>query len=119
MTVSDLTRGAEYSFIVSGMDGGGRVGEESLPSDVVTFDSKALRKQHPMKSLFISLEISQLSFHFPVLVCTLLQCYLAKGSLKTVDWTTGLDYWTMWERNNKPADFICRLVGLKFKFFQV
>ena len=41
MTVSDLTQGATYSFSVVGIDSGERVGEESVPSEAVTFDSKA------------------------------------------------------------------------------
>ena len=39
MTVSDLTKGAEYFFTVAGVDAGGRVGEESVPSQLITFDS--------------------------------------------------------------------------------
>ena len=42
MTVSDLTRGAKYSFTVTGNDAGGRLGEESVSSEIVTFDSKAI-----------------------------------------------------------------------------
>ena len=40
MTVSDLTQGAEYSFTVAGIDSGGRVGEESMSAEAITFDSK-------------------------------------------------------------------------------
>ena len=39
MTVSDLTQGPDYSFTVAGIDTGGRVGEESAPSQLITFDS--------------------------------------------------------------------------------
>ena len=38
--ISDLTEGAEYFFTVAGVDTGDRVGKESLPSEVVTFDGK-------------------------------------------------------------------------------
>ena len=55
LTLSDLVQGANYSFTVTGIDTYGRLGEESLPSDVVAFDSKALRKHHPTKAGFINL----------------------------------------------------------------
>ena len=42
MTVSDLTQGAEYSFTVAGVDTGGRVGKNSVPSEKLTFDGKVL-----------------------------------------------------------------------------
>ena len=38
--ISDLTEGAVYFFTVAGVDTGNRTGEESLPSEVVTFDGK-------------------------------------------------------------------------------
>ena len=41
MTVSDFTQGTEYSFTVAGVDAGGRVGEESVPSNIVTLDSES------------------------------------------------------------------------------
>ena len=40
MTLSDLTKRAEYFFTVAAMDSEGRVGEESAPSEVVINDSK-------------------------------------------------------------------------------
>ena len=40
----------------------------------------------------------------------------ASGSLKTADWTIGLDYWTVWERHYNPARFVVRVVEPKFKF---
>ena len=39
--ISDLTVGAVYFFIVAGVDTGNRLGEESVSSEVVTFDGKA------------------------------------------------------------------------------
>ena len=36
--VSGLTQGVDYSFTVAGVDTGGRVGEESVPSETLTFD---------------------------------------------------------------------------------
>ena len=41
MTVTDLTQGVEYSFIVAGVDVEGRVGEESVPSKAITLDSES------------------------------------------------------------------------------
>ena len=43
MTVSDLTQGAEYSFTVAGVDAGGRVGEESDSSNIVTLDGESYK----------------------------------------------------------------------------
>ena len=40
MTVSDLTQGAEYFFTVAGVDTGGRVGEKSMSSSVLMFNSE-------------------------------------------------------------------------------
>ena len=33
-----------------------------------------------------------------------------------MDWTTGLDYWTVWERHNDPAEFVFRVMEPKFNF---
>ena len=44
LTVSDLTQGEEYSFIVAGIDVGGRVGENSVPSSVIMLNSKSSQK---------------------------------------------------------------------------
>ena len=38
--VSGITNGAEYFFIVAGIDTGNRVGASSLPSELITFDGK-------------------------------------------------------------------------------
>ena len=43
MTVSDLAKGAEYFFIVAGVDADGRVGEESVPSQTVRLQSQCLQ----------------------------------------------------------------------------
>ena len=40
MTVSDLTQGANYTFTVAGVDAGGRVGENSMQSKILTLDGK-------------------------------------------------------------------------------
>ena len=40
MTVSDLAKGAEYFFTVAGVDAEGRVGEESVPSQIFTLNSQ-------------------------------------------------------------------------------
>ena len=45
MTVSGLTLGAEYSFVVAGVDTGGRVGEKSVASDELTLDSESIITQ--------------------------------------------------------------------------
>ena len=39
ITVSNLTTGEKYFFTVAGIDAEGRVGEESVPSQIVTFKS--------------------------------------------------------------------------------
>ena len=38
--ISGLTKGAAYFFTVAGVDTGNRVGEESLPSEIVTIEGK-------------------------------------------------------------------------------
>ena len=40
ITVSELTKSAEYSFSVAGVDTGGRVGEERVPSNTVMLDNE-------------------------------------------------------------------------------
>ena len=40
MTVSDLIEGVEYSFIVAGVDKGGRVGENSVLAQFITLDGE-------------------------------------------------------------------------------
>ena len=42
MTVSDLVQGAEYSFTVAGIDGEGRVGEDSIVSETFALEGKEL-----------------------------------------------------------------------------
>ena len=39
-TVSNLTQGVEYSFIVAGIDRGGRVGEKSMSAEMITLESE-------------------------------------------------------------------------------
>ena len=43
MAVPDLTQGFEYSFIVAGVDAGGRIGEKSIFSDAIIIDSESLQ----------------------------------------------------------------------------
>ena len=43
MTVSDLTKGAQYFFTVAGVDAEGRVGKESVPSQTVRIQSQCLQ----------------------------------------------------------------------------
>ena len=40
LEISDLILGAVYTFIVAGVDTGGRMGENSVPSELVLFDGK-------------------------------------------------------------------------------
>ena len=42
MTLSDLTKGAQYLFTVAGVDAEGRVGEESVTSEIVKLKSQYL-----------------------------------------------------------------------------
>ena len=44
--MSDLTQRAEYSFTVAGVDAGDRVGENSMSSDVVIFNSECQNIKH-------------------------------------------------------------------------
>ena len=39
ITMSNLTIGEKYFFTVAGVDAEGRVGEDSVPSQIVTFES--------------------------------------------------------------------------------
>ena len=45
MTVSDLTQGAKYSFIVVGIDGEGRMGEDSIVSEMFALEGKELYRE--------------------------------------------------------------------------
>ena len=38
-----LTQGVKYYFTVAGVDAGGRMGEKSICSDAITFDSESLK----------------------------------------------------------------------------
>ena len=51
--ISGLTEGAAYFFIVGGIDTGNRMGEESLPSKVVTFDGKVIYCMQVMYCLLL------------------------------------------------------------------
>ena len=42
ITLYNLTKGAQYFFTVAGVDAEGNVGEESVPSQIITLDSKFL-----------------------------------------------------------------------------
>ena len=57
MTVSDFTQGAEYSFTVAGVDAGDRIGEKSVPSDVVTVDGKNMKANSFENMLYYSRNI--------------------------------------------------------------
>ena len=51
MTVSDLTQGADYLFTVAGIDGGGRMGEYSAVSEMLTLDGMCMFCMSQSKTL--------------------------------------------------------------------
>ena len=52
ITVTDLTLGAEYYFSVAGVETGGRVGEDSEPSNTVMLDSECYDGCHQCRSIY-------------------------------------------------------------------
>ena len=61
MTVSDLTKGAEYFFTVSGVNAEGGVGEVSVPSQTVQLKSQCFQETKSNINNRIDLYVSDLS----------------------------------------------------------
>ena len=59
ITLLDLTKGAEYYFIVAGVDAEGRVGEESVASEIVKLKCQCLQviKTNVIHKIFLTLQI--------------------------------------------------------------
>ena len=51
ITVSDLSPGAEYYFSVAGIDTGGGVGAESVPSNTLMLDSECYNKKQQSRCI--------------------------------------------------------------------
>ena len=80
IVVSDLTQGAVYSFTVAGVDAGDRIGEKSVPSDVVTVDGENMKANSFKNMLCYSRNFDTLIMALYVYMCTCVcSCICALG----------------------------------------